>query len=155
MADAADTAARSRLLKGKLRVFPLVCRDEFHYRRLPAVDRGQYALEGGDDLLWVGDAFTVRTHCLGDLREPAGEPFYIILLQGDGKAAVVINGHRRIVEHNRENGDVTPDSRLDVEPDSAKRHIAHHVNDLLVRGGELCTHGEAQALAQLRRLTPA
>src|SRR2546426_88294 len=79
-----------------------------------------------------------------DLGEPAREPFHVILLEGHRKTAIVINRHRRIVEHDGQNGDMTPHCRLDVEPDGAKRHIAHHVDDLLVRGGQLRPHGETE-----------
>jgi len=60
---------RSRLPKRKLRVLPLVCRDEFQYRRLPTIDRGQAALQGRDDLLRRSDAFAVRAHGLSDFGE--------------------------------------------------------------------------------------
>src|SRR4029453_7122770 len=50
---------------------------------------------------------------------------------------------------------MTPHRRLDIQADGAKGHIPHHIDDLLVGGGELGAHGEAQAIGQLRGRAPA
>src|SRR5215471_1269563 len=50
-------------------------RDTFQHRRLPTVHRRQAALEGGDDVVRIGDAFTVGTHglCYHLQRRPHGD----------------------------------------------------------------------------------
>jgi hypothetical protein len=71
----------SHLPKRKLRVLPFVPRDKFEHRRLSTIHRGQAACEGRDDVLRIGDAFTIRAQGLGNLRALAREPFHVILLQ--------------------------------------------------------------------------
>src|SRR5262245_25650909 len=63
---------RSRFPKRKLRVLPFVLRDKFQHRRLATIYCCQTALEGRDNLLRIGDSFTVRAHGLCDLRELTG-----------------------------------------------------------------------------------
>ncbi len=54
----------SRLPKRKLRVLSFVTRDKFQHRRLATLHCGEAALEGRDNLLRIGDFFTVRAHGL-------------------------------------------------------------------------------------------
>src|SRR5207245_11782928 len=66
-----------------------------------------------------------------------------------------LDGHGRVVEHDRADRNPAAHGRLEVEPRHAEGGVAHEVDAELVGGGQLGADGEAEPGPERVRLAPA
>src|SRR5206468_1868824 len=132
----------------------LLAGDELEQRRLPALRRLPRSSERAGDVLGLLDALAPAAHGAPQIRiAPADVTGAIFVVRDDEVRD--LDGHRRVVEDDGEDGNPAAHRGLEIEPGHAEGGVAHEVDAELVGGGELGADGEAEPGAERVRLAPA
>ena len=84
-----------------------------------------------------------RTERPGQVRVVASQPARLVPCDRERHVLVVV-AHGGVVEQDGDGADLVPDGSLKVEPGHAERGVAHHVEDVFLRQGELDPHGQTR-----------
>src|SRR5579859_6369022 len=112
------------------------------------------ALDGGSDVLGLGDALAIAAEGARHRGIVAGDVGGAILL-GRDRHHLQFDRHREIVEQDRHDRNLLAHRGLEIHPREADRRIAPDVDAELVGPRELGAHREPQPVAELRGLAPA
>ena len=111
--------------------------------------RGECAVDRGRE-------FVGRIHALG-LRAQSRAHLGVIPAQLIAPKTIrsirhmrIVLRHHAIIEHNRKNRNLCPNSRLQIQPRHPKRGIAHQIDHLLLWRSQLRAHCQAQTISELR-----
>src|SRR5215469_14842050 len=146
------SSTTSRLLED--REVDLLLGDELEQHRHALAGLGDAALDRVDDLARLGDALAVAAERLGHVRVVAADVRRAVLL-GGGLHDRQLDGHREVVEQDREDRDALAHRGLEVHAGEADRRVAPHVDAERVRPRQLGPHREPETVAELGGLPPA
>src|SRR6266851_10166733 len=121
--------------------------DQFEENRHAFPGLGDAALDRRDDLSGIGNALAVAAQRLGEIGVMAADVGRTVFL-GRDRHHLQLDGHRKIVEEDREDRDALPDRGLEIHARKADRGVAPDIDAELVGLGELGAHCQAEAIAE-------